>query len=639
MTCQGFLQASNEAATTAITKLSPKPTLTMTHPFPNHCKTQQNFSRGIRPRNFLCYLVPLLLAVATPAFAQTTSDKASLAPTGGPTPPTVLTYNDGDLFLGFRATDRTSDYLINIGPPTQFVNAPPGSTFQVDIDGSGTALPDLIVAFLNDWFTRIDPATQVHAVQWAVTGGRQIAGGGDPMNTLYSTNPEAEPWPRRSDTAQGATTSLIAQMANFFAGNMSTANNPFGLIQNAVSNNSYASFQPGGANSGGISFQTWNPWNEGAPSVILYFDRILPGGGGGPSQLLGSFMLTANGELFFTAAGGPSPTPSISPTPTATATGTPPTPSPTPTPSVTTTPAVTPTPSGTPTPGVTPTPSASATPSPRPATLANISTRLQVGTGASVMIAGIIVQGTESKTVLIRAAGPSLTQFGVPNALANPRLELHDATSTIAMNDNWTTTQIGGIITSDQVAAIQASGLAPLDQLESAMIVNLPPGNYTAIVQGVNAGTGVAIVEAYDTEGGDASLLANISTRGFVQTDDNAMIGGFVVVTQPTRVMVRAIGPSLSQFGVPDVLANPQLELHDNTSTIAQNNDWQVTMIGGIITGDQVAEIQATGLAPTNAAESAIIATLPPGSYTAIVRGVNNGVGNGLVEIYNLPPQ
>jgi hypothetical protein len=253
------------------------------------------------------------------------------------------------------------------------------------------------------------------------------------------------------------------------------------------------------------------------------------------------------------------------------------------------------------------------------------------------MIAGFIVQGSSPKRVLIRAAGPSLTQFGVPNALANPRLELHNTTNTIGMNNDWQVTQIGGVITSDQVVEIQNSGLAPRDPLESALIATLPPGSYTAIVEGVSGGTGVGIVEAYDLDAASGSLLANISTRGFVQTGDNAMIGGFIVVTQLTRVIIRAIGPSLSQFGVPDALANPKLELHDASNTIARNDDWQTTQIFGIITSDQVAEIQNSQLAPTNPAESAIIATLQPGSYTAIVRGVNNTTGNALVEVYALP--
>ena len=253
------------------------------------------------------------------------------------------------------------------------------------------------------------------------------------------------------------------------------------------------------------------------------------------------------------------------------------------------------------------------------------------------MIAGIIIQGSAPKQVLIRAAGPSLTQFGVPNPLANPRLELHDTTNTIGTNDDWQTTQIGGVITADQRVAIQNSGQAPRDPLESAIIATLAPGAYTAIVEGVSAGTGVGIVEVFDLNLTGGSILGNIATRGFVQTGNDVMIGGFIVVTQPTKVLIRAIGPSLSQFGVPDALANPQLELHDATSTIAQNNDWQTTQIGGIITSGQVAAIQGSGLPPTNSAESAIIATLQPGTYTAIVSGVNNTVGNALVEVYSLP--
>jgi hypothetical protein len=275
-------------------------------------------------------------------------------------------------------------------------------------------------------------------------------------------------------------------------------------------------------------------------------------------------------------------------------------------------------------------------PPPRPATLGNISTRLQVGTSDRVMIVGFIVQGSSPKMVLIRALGPSLTNFGVPNVLANPQLELHNANSLIARNDNWQTTQIGGIITSNQVAEIRNSRLAPSNPLESALIATLQPGNYTAIVRGVNNTTGNGLAEVYDLSANSGSLLANLSTRGFVQTGNNVMIGGFIVVAQPTRVIIRAIGPSLTHFGVPDALANPQLELHNANSLIARNDNWQTTQIGGIITSNQVAEIQNSHLAPTNPAESAIIATLQPGNYTAIVRGVNNTTGIALVEVYDL---
>ena len=276
-------------------------------------------------------------------------------------------------------------------------------------------------------------------------------------------------------------------------------------------------------------------------------------------------------------------------------------------------------------------------PVPRPATLGNISTRLQVLPGDKTMIAGFVVQGSAPKKIMIRAAGPSLRRSGVIDVLANPQLELHDVSSTIAANDNWQTTQAGGVITSDQAAEIQNSGFAPSDPAESAIVATLPPGSYTAIVRGVESTTGVSVVEAYDLSPGSGSLLANISTRGFIQTGDNVMIGGFIVVTQPTTVIIRATGPSLGQSGVADALTNPQLELHDANSTIARNDNWQTTQTGGLIASDQVAEIRNSGFAPSDPAESAIVATLQPGSYTAIVRGVNANAGIGLVEVYSLP--
>ncbi len=271
--------------------------------------------------------------------------------------------------------------------------------------------------------------------------------------------------------------------------------------------------------------------------------------------------------------------------------------------------------------------------------LANLSTRAFVQTGDNVMIGGFIVQGTQPKRVILRAIGPELNQYGVPNAMANPTLELHNgAGALIASNDNWQTTIIGGIIGSDQVQDIRNSGHTPGDGRESAIIATLPPGSYTAIVRGVNNTMGVALVEAYDLSPSLNSILGNISTRSFVQTGDNVMVGGFIVQgTQPKNVIIRAIGPELSQHGVPDFLADPTLELHNGTGAlIASNDNWQQTIIGGIITQAQVQDIQNSGHAPTDARESAIIANLPPGNYTAIVRGVNNSTGVGLVEVYDL---
>lgn len=290
--------------------------------------------------------------------------------------------------------------------------------------------------------------------------------------------------------------------------------------------------------------------------------------------------------------------------------------------------------------------------------LGNISTRSFVQTGDNVMIGGFIIHGTQPKTVILRAIGPELTRYGIPNALADPTLELHNASGVlIALNNDWEHTMIGGIITSDQVQAILDSGHAPENPNESAIVANLPPGNYTAIVRGAaptptptpnasatptatpaNNTTGVALVEVYDLSPSLRSLLGNISTRSLVETGDEVMIGGFIVQgTVPKKVIIRAIGPELSQYGVPNPLGDPTLQLHNAVGAlIASNDDWRHTIIGGIITQDQVQNIQNSGHAPTDPNESAIIAALPPGNYTAIVRGVANTTGVALVEVYDL---
>ena len=276
--------------------------------------------------------------------------------------------------------------------------------------------------------------------------------------------------------------------------------------------------------------------------------------------------------------------------------------------------------------GATPTPTS--TPGTTPGSAANISTRLPVGTGDNILITGFIVTGPtgSTKRVLVRGIGPSTMVAG---ALADPTLELRDGTTALlASNDNWRTTVIGGIITADQVAEIQASTLAPTNDAESALIGTLAPGNYTAQIRGANNTTGIGLSEAYDLSLASAAKLANVSTRGFVQTGDNLMIGGFIVVNNPVRVVVRGIGPSLTAVGVPNALADPTLELRGVNGLILANDNWRDT---------QEAEITATGLAPTNNLESALVMTLQPGNYTAQLRGNNNGTGNGLVEIFALP--
>jgi hypothetical protein len=225
--------------------------------------------------------------------------------------------------------------------------------------------------------------------------------------------------------------------------------------------------------------------------------------------------------------------------------------------------------------------------------------------------------------------------------MADPTLELHDGRGAlIASNDNWQQTIIGGIITATQVVAIQSSGHPPGDPRESAIIADLPPGNYTAIVRGVTNTTGVALAEVYSLSSSSGSILSNISTRSFVQAGDNIMIGGFIVQgSTPRRVVIRAIGPELGAppYNIPNALANPTLELHNGSGAlIASNDNWMTTILGGIITRDQVQDIRDSGHAPTDPRESAIIATLPPGNYTAIVRGVNSTIGVGLVEVYDL---
>jgi YVTN family beta-propeller protein len=265
-----------------------------------------------------------------------------------------------------------------------------------------------------------------------------------------------------------------------------------------------------------------------------------------------------------------------------------------------------------------------------PPELGNISTRLNVGQDDNVLIGGLIITGNQSKKVAIRAIGPSLSQAGISGALADPTLELHDSsTAIIATNDDWQTTQVGGVITSSQVSEIQSRGIAPGQAAESVIIAVLAPGNYTAILRGKNNTTGIAVVETYDLDRTANSKLGNISTRGFVQTGANVMIGGTIVTGNASaNLLVRAIGPSLASAGVPNPLADPMLELRDASGTLeSSNDDWRTT---------QETAIQNTGLAPTNNLESAILATVVPGPHTAIVRGKNNGTGVALVEIYQL---
>ncbi len=253
--------------------------------------------------------------------------------------------------------------------------------------------------------------------------------------------------------------------------------------------------------------------------------------------------------------------------------------------------------------------------------LLNISTRGEVGADDDVLIAGFIVTGTTEKQVLVRGLGPSLAFRGIPGLLADPTIELRDETGAlITSNDNW--------MDSPQRQDIMDSMLAPGDDREAAILATLAPGSYTAILRGVGNSTGLGIVEAYNL-GPDASgSLANISTRGLVSTGEQVLIGGFIVDDLNSIVLLRGLGPSLALAGVSNALANPTLELHDsNGDVIAFNDDWMQS---------DEALIENTGLAPTFDEESAILTTLGPGAFTAILRGLDETSGAGLFEVYNL---
>ena len=261
-----------------------------------------------------------------------------------------------------------------------------------------------------------------------------------------------------------------------------------------------------------------------------------------------------------------------------------------------------------------------------PAKALNIATRLRVELGDNAMIGGFIITGSASKALVLRGIGPSLINAGISDALVDPVLSLRGSSgATIFQNDNWQDNPA-------QSALISAAGLAPQDSRESGIAATLAPGAYTAILTGTNQTTGVGLVEIYDTNQAADAQLGNISTRGLVQTGTNVMIGGFILGGAPgsTRVVLRGIGPSLSQSGLSNVLANPTLELkNSNGTTLASNDNWQDDPASA-------AALSANGFALQNSLESGIFITLPPGAFTAILAGQNGGTGIGLVEVYNL---
>jgi hypothetical protein len=408
--------------------------------------------------------------------------------------------------------------------------------------------------------------------------------------------------------------SAIGQSVSFTAAVTGGSSSPTGMVTFQEGSNALAQIP---LSNGSASFST-STLSAGSHTITATYQ----------SDTLSALSSDTTGQSVVS----PTPTPTAPPTATATSTPTPtatstPTASATAIPTATSTPSAsataTPTATSTPSATATSTPTATATPTATPAQPINLSTRMRVGSGDNIGIGGFIISGVTPKHVLIRAIGPSLTQSGVPNALPDPVLELyHSGPSPFATNNNWRDTQ---------EAAIKATGIPPVNDLESAIDTTLTPGNYTAIVRGNNGGTGVSLVEVYDLNE-PAGRLANISTRAFVQTGADITIAGFILGNQngADRIVIRGIGPSLASSGVNNPLPNPNLELRDGDGTLlATNNDWQDDPA-------QAAKLSAAGLAPSNDLESGMAVTLPSGSYTALLAGENDSTGIGLVEIYDL---
>ncbi|MFL6583402.1 MAG: hypothetical protein ACJ8KU_02660, partial [Chthoniobacterales bacterium] len=371
---------------------------------------------------------------------------------------------------------------------------------------------------------------------------------------------------------------------------------------------------------GGLS---WNAYGSGLPNVAVFglqlqnSHRVLRAATHGRGMYeIGVDAPPAPPVPTPTAT--PSPTPAVTPLPIQT---------PTPSPTATATPAPSVTPRATappsPTPAATATPLPSATPAPGPRAV-NISTRVHVGTGENQAIGGFIIAGDTAKRVLVRAIGPSLASAGLDNVLSDPVLELHAADGTlIGRNDNWRDID---------APQISATGIPPAHDNEAALIAKLAPGSYTMVVSGRDGATGVALVEAFDLDpAGSVTRLANISTRGLVENGGSVLIGGFILNgADGGDVVLRALGPSLTQHGVGNALDDPTLELRDCQGTLLVSNDnWQEDP-------SQAAHIAGTGVAPENDREAAIATHLTAGCYTAIVGGMNGGSGAAIVEIYTV---
>jgi hypothetical protein len=356
-------------------------------------------------------------------------------------------------------------------------------------------------------------------------------------------------------------------------------------------NNSLFSAQPAVSATGTLTFTPAASGSGTATVSVAIHDNGGVANSGQDTSAIQTFTITIS------AAPTPTPTATATATPTATATAT-----------------------------ATPTATATATATPTPAApqSQNISTRLKVDTGDKIMIAGFIIQGNQSKSVLLRGMGPSLAAFGIQGVLLDPVLELRNSNSSITTNDNW--------VDNPQRSLFEGGPFQPSDNRESVVLGTLAAGNYTALLTGKNNTAGVGIVEVYDRDPAADAQLANISTRGFVQAGENVMIGGFILggSTNNTRIALRGVGPSLAQFGLNPVLADPTLELHDaNGATLVANDNWTDDATSAAL-------LSANGLGLGDTKEAGIFTSLPAGQFTVVLAGKNGGIGIGLIEVYNL---
>jgi hypothetical protein len=268
------------------------------------------------------------------------------------------------------------------------------------------------------------------------------------------------------------------------------------------------------------------------------------------------------------------------------------------------------------------------------ARLANVSVRSGAGTGDQTLIVGLALGGTGSKQVLVRGIGPGLTQFGLPGALADPQLRLFNSAGVQThVNEDWG----GGATLSGAFSAVGAFSL-PAASKDAALLVPLATGTYTAQVT-ATSGTGVALLEAYDADAAvTTARFVNISARTQVGTGDNILVIGFVVTgTGPKTVLLRAVGPGLTPFGVGGVLADPQLRLFNAAGTATDtNDDWASSAALAAAHGAAFTQTGAFGL-PAASKDAALLVTLQPGAYTAQVSGVAGTTGVALVEVYEVP--